>query len=217
MNNKVKLSLLSAASLLTLAACGNGGQEATDDTQDQMEETTETTDQADESMDETADESADQTDDMNDDDQATDDQAADTPGIENMEFAVSLDQALETFKTEVGDDAVQITEVAFDTENGNYAYGFTGFSNGTEYEMKIDAETGDVFDSESEPDDLDDDVLDLTNVVDPQEAMAAALEAAGSGYVSEWELDVENGTPVYEIDLENANDVVVNAETGEVF
>lgn len=210
MKKSLKLALLTSASVLTLAACGdNTTQETTEpETEEQTTDTTE---------DSATDENTDTTDE-NTDDQG-DDQAAntDSQGIENMDFAVSLQDAVETFKGEVGDDAVQITDVNFDTENGAYVYEFTGFSNGTEYEGSIDAETGDVVDFESEAgEDMDDDVLDLDNVVDPSEAMTVALDSTGSGYVKEWELDVENGTPVYDIDIENASDVKVNAETGEV-
>lgn len=210
MKKSLKLALLTSASVLTLAACGdNTTQETTEpETEEQTTDTTE---------DSATDENTDTTDE-NTDDQG-DDQAAntDSQGIENMDFAVSLQDAVETFKGEVGDDAVQITDVNFDTENGTYVYEFTGFSNGTEYEGSVDAENGDVVDFESEAgEDMDDDVLDLDNVVDPSEAMTVALDSTGSGYVKEWELDVENGTPVYDIDIENANDVKVNAETGEV-
>lgn len=210
MKKSLKLALLTSASVLTLAACGdNTTQETTEpETEEQTTDTTE---------DSATDENTDTTDE-NTDDQG-DDQAAntDSQGIENMDFAVSLQDAVETFKGEVGDDAVQITDVNFDTENGTYVYEFTGFSNGTEYEGSVDAENGDVVDFESEAgEDMDDDVLDLDNVVDPSEAMTVALDSTGSGYVKEWELDVENGTPVYEIDIENASDVKVNAETGEV-
>lgn len=210
MKKALKLVLLSSASILTLAACGDDTtQETTEpETEEQATDTTEDT---------TTDENIDTTDEKTDD--QADDQAAntDSQGIENMDFAVSLQDAVETFRGEVGDDDVQITEVNFDTENGAYVYEFTGFSNGTEYEGSVDAESGDVIDFESEADeDLDDEVLDLDNIVDPSEAMTAALDSAGSGYVKEWELDVENGTPVYEIDIENASDVKVNAETGEV-
>lgn len=210
MKKSLKLALLTSASVLTLAACGdNTTQETTEpETEEQTTDTTE---------DSATDENTDTTDE-NTDDQG-DDQAAntDSQGIENMDFAVSLQDAVETFKGEVGDDAVQITDVNFDTENGAYVYEFTGFSNGTEYEGSVDAENGDVVDFESEAgEDMDDDVLDLDNVVDPSEAMTVALDSTGSGYVKEWELDVENGTPVYDIDIENASDVKVNAETGEV-
>lgn len=209
MKKSLKLALLTSASVLTLAACGDNTTQET--TEPETEETTDTTE------DSATDENTDTTDE-NTDDQG-DDQAAntDSQGIENMDFAVSLQDAVETFKGEVGDDAVQITDVNFDTENGTYVYEFTGFSNGTEYEGSVDAENGDVVDFESEAgEDMDDDVLDLDNVVDPSEAMTVALDSTGSGYVKEWELDVENGTPVYEIDIENASDVKVNAETGEV-
>ena len=209
MKKSLKLALLTSASVLTLAACGDNTTQET--TEPETEEATDTTENT------TTEENTDTTDD-NTDDQG-DDQAAntDSQGIENMDFAVSLQDAVETFKGEVGDDAVQITDVNFDTENGTYVYEFTGFSNGTEYEGSVDAENGDVVDFESEAgEDMDDDVLDLDNVVDPSEAMTVALDSTGSGYVKEWELDVENGTPVYDIDIENANDVKVNAETGEV-
>lgn len=226
MKKVLKLALLSSASVLTLAACGDDTTQETTEpqTEEQATDTTESpddtaTEESTESTDDTSeDQSYDQADDQSGDQSGDQTENTDTPGIESMDFAVSLQDAADAFREQVGDDAVEITEVNFDDEDGTYIYEFQGYSNGTEYEADIDAETGDVVDSDSESDEeLDDDVLDLDNVVEPSEAMSAALESAGQGYVTDWELDVENGTAVYDIDIENSNDVKVNAETGEVF
>ncbi len=217
MNKSLKISLLSAASVLTLAACGNGNNTEETTTEPQTEEQATETDQATETNEDTNTDQATETDQADDTNDQAAEQSSDSPGLENKDFTVSLHDAFAIFKNEVGDDAVQVTEVSMDSDLGNFYYEFVGYSNGTEYEVKIDAETEEVVESESESDDLDDEVLNLDNVVDHKEAMTAALEAAGSGYVKDWDLDVENGVAVYDIDVENGSDQKVNAETGEVF
>lgn len=214
MNTKLKLSLLSAASVLTLAACGNNNQST--ETAPQEEQATEqTTDNKTENNTE-SNTNAESANTENSSDSANNNNTSNAQGLETMDFAVSLQDAFELFKTEVGDDAVQVTDVSFESERGQYIYEFTGHSNGTEYEVDINAETEEIVHSESEPDNLDDDVLNLDNVVEPKEALQAAIDASGSGFVEDWILDVEAGVAAYEVEIEQGTDQTVNAETGEV-
>uniref|UniRef100_UPI0030C73EE9 PepSY domain-containing protein n=1 Tax=Atopococcus tabaci TaxID=269774 RepID=UPI0030C73EE9 len=66
------------------------------------------------------------------------------------------------------------------------------------------------------------DILNLEGIIMQEEEMSHAEEEAGSGHVEEWELDVENGTTNYEIDMEGTDgafdddDIRVNAQTGEI-
>lgn len=227
MNKPIKLSILSVASILTLAACGNNNQSADnaqtapETEQVEQEDISTSGDQSGELDDDQGDQNnangQDNQDDQNDQAAGNNNQAGDTPGIENTEFAVSLDEAADIYRLQVGNESAMITEVQFDTDDGRYVYEFKGFVDNTEHESKIDAETGDVTDYESETENMTADPLDLDNVVSPNDAMAAAMEASGSGYIDGWELEVENGVMVYDFDFENANDLKVNAETGEVF
>jgi uncharacterized membrane protein YkoI len=111
---------------------------------------------------------------------------------------------------------LNIDEIEFEREDGRYVYDFEGWDGEFEYEMEIDAQTGEILSQETEADTDHDDILDLDGIISPQEAMAIALEAAGSGYVEEWDLELENGFTVYEVDIEGGEDQDVDAHTGEI-
>lgn len=143
-------------------------------------------------------------------------------GINNMTFDTSLDDAIQTFNEEFNNPNIE--SIHFDEEDGRHTYDFEGFDDTNEYSLEIDAQSGEVLnrEQESENDDDNDDVLNLEGIISPEEAMSIAAEEAGSGHVEEWELDVENGTTVYEIDMEGTDgafdddDLRVNAQTGEI-
>lgn len=46
--------------------------------------------------------------------------------------------------------------------------------------------------------------------------MQAAVDASSTDFVEEWTLEIEDGRPVYDIDLDGDDDVEVDAETGEI-
>jgi uncharacterized membrane protein YkoI len=137
-----------------------------------------------------------------------------SPGIETVVFEVSLEEAIETFSAEFNQP--YIDEIEFDNEDGRYVYDFEGWDGQFEYEMKIDARTGEIIEKEKESETDRDDILDLENILSPQEAMAIALEVSGGRYVKEWTLEVEDGVTVYDVDVEGGEDVDVDARTGEI-
>ncbi|WP_394019847.1 PepSY domain-containing protein [Anaerococcus cruorum] len=142
-------------------------------------------------------------------------------GIEEKEFAISLDDAVAKFKETFPEEGIEISGVELDEDDGKYAYDIQGFKENKEYEVKIDAETGDILAQEEEVDDdnddLDDDIaIDFATIITPQEAMAKALEN-NTGYVKSYELDHnDDGKLVYEIDIEDGDDVELDAETGDI-
>lgn len=142
-------------------------------------------------------------------------------GIEEKEFAISLDDAVAKFKETFPEEGIEISGVELDEDDGKYAYDIQGFKENKEYEVKIDAETGDILAQKEEVDDdnddLDDDIaIDFATIITPQEAMTKALEN-NTGYVKSYELDHnDDGRLVYEIDIEDGDDVELDAETGDI-
>ncbi|WP_028273160.1 PepSY domain-containing protein [Atopococcus tabaci] len=209
----VKLGIATASSLL-LAACG-GGTEQTPPAEQPADTTTQDT---------TAPETEDTTQDTSQEGGTVGNNQPNTTqqGIDTMTFDTSLDDAIQTFNEEFNNPNIE--SIYFDEEDGRYTYDFEGFDDTNEYSMEIDAQSGEVLnrEQESENDDDNDDILNLEGIIMPEEAMSTAVEEAGSGHVEEWELDVENGTTIYEIDMEGTDgafdddDIRVNAQTGEI-
>lgn len=225
MLNKVKLSLLSVSTLALLAACGNNTQTedpaveepvveepagTTDDTADDM---------AGDAIDDTAGDTTDDTaDNMAGD--ATGEAPDTTSGISNVTFSTTLEDAVQTFLDTFGVD-VNIDEVDFDEDNNTYTYDISGWNQNTEYEMEIDANTGDIIKQESdmESDQDETDVIDFDAILSPQEAMDIAENEYDTGVIIEgWKLEVDDGVTVYEIDSDGVldDDLEINAETGDV-
>lgn len=141
-------------------------------------------------------------------------------GIEEEEFAISLDDAVAKFKEAFDDDSIEISSVELDEDDGKYTYDIEGFKENKEYEASIDAESGEVLAKEEENDDdnddMDDDVaIDFTKIISPKEAMAKALEN-NTGYVKSYEIDHDDDRIVYEIDIEDGDDVELDAESGDI-
>ncbi|WP_416334622.1 PepSY domain-containing protein [Anaerococcus sp. DFU013_CI05] len=142
-------------------------------------------------------------------------------GIEEKEFAISLDDAVAKFKEAFDDDSIEISSVELDEDDGKYTYDIEGFKENKEYEASIDAESGEVLAQEEENDhdndDSDDDVaIDFEKIISPKEAMEKALEN-NKGYVKSYEIDHnDDGKLVYEIDVEDGDDVELDAETGDI-
>ena len=114
-------------------------------------------------------------------------------GIEDKEFDISLDDAVAKFKETFPEEGIEVSGVELDEDDGKYAYDIQGFKENKEYEVKIDAESGDILAQEEEVDDdnddLDDDIaIDFATIITPKEAMTKALEN-NTGYVKSYELD----------------------------
>ncbi|GAB2491113.1 hypothetical protein GCM10008929_14080 [Alkalibacterium psychrotolerans] len=220
-NTWIKVGVLSLSAALLMAACDNGDD--TLDTTPVEEETTETDngdtaeDQTEEDVEETAEEEASTEDDTVEED-ATDEDSnmTDSQGLEGMTFAVSLDDAIDLFYETFGSEDINIEEIQFERDDNRFIYEFEGWDESNEYELDIDAETGDIIKQEQDDNEDTEDILDLDGIISPEEAMDIALEAAGSGYVEEWKLEVEDGRTVYEIDIEEGDDQEVDAHTGDV-
>lgn len=218
-SQKMRLGLLSFSSIALLAACNDDtvdtspvetGEEEAGTLPENTEEGTDTeeTDQAsqeDPTDEETGGESAD-TGNIEGD--------PDSPGIQGIEFSVSVFDAIDIFNQEF--DTPYIEEIQFERDDGRYVYEFEGWDGEFDYEMDIDAETGEILSQETDSDSDEEDILDLEGIITPQEAMEIALEASGGDYVEEWQLELEDGYTVYDIDIEGGEDQDIDAHTGEI-
>ncbi|WP_058991197.1 PepSY domain-containing protein [Anaerococcus rubeinfantis] len=139
-------------------------------------------------------------------------------GIEGKEFDISLDDAVDKFKEAFEVDGIEVSSLEFDEDDGKYVYDISGFKDDEEFEAKIDAESGEVLSKEQDKDDDTKDAMaiDFTKVKAPKEAMEKAMEN-NKGYVKSYELDFnDQGKLVYEIDVENGDDVELDAETLDI-
>ena len=203
-NLKYGASALVLATVLT-ACGGENAQQAKDDAKDAANNTEAAVT---EEVDKTKDKVEEKVDDLK-------------SGIEDKEFAISLDDAVAKFKETFTEEGIEVSGVELDEDDGKYAYDIQGFKENKEYEVKIDAESGDILAQEEEidddNDDSDDDIaIDFINIISPQEAMTKALKN-NKGYVKSYELDHnDDGKLVYEIDIEDGDDVELDAQTGDI-
>ena len=130
----------------------------------------------------------------------------------------TLEEAIDAFYAHYKDEAIELTSAELDEENGKYCYGVKGFKDGQEYEAVLDANTLEVISEKTEAeDDTKVMAIDRKAIITAKEAMEKALEGqAENVYIEVYELEVENGKAVYDIDLENAEDVRIDAATGEI-
>lgn len=213
MTNKKRLVLIALMSAGILGACGTGTDTDSENQSSTAQETT-TDDQADDTSSEASSSSESSSSNENQNNQQ---------GINNQEFSILLEDAVQIFNDT--NPGASIESVQFDDDDEIYEYDIDGFDDTNEYELSIDANSGETRDQESDEDDDDDndnEALNFDSIISPQEAMDIALSEIGSGHVEEWELDMDDGRPTYEINLENTtdqnddDDITIHAETGEV-
>lgn len=130
----------------------------------------------------------------------------------------TLEEAIDAFYAHFKDETIELTSAELDEENGKYCYGIKGFKDGQEYEAVLDANTLEIISEKTETeDDTTVMAIDRKAIKTAKEAMEKALEGqAENVYIEGYELEVENGKAVYDIDLENAEDVRIDAATGEI-
>lgn len=213
MKNKKIVLLLATA--MVLGACGNEAAKPADDAK--KEETT-----VEEKVDETeTKESKDGVKEVaNDDKNDTDDEK----GVTNVnreplpEVGKTMEEAVDIFHDHFKDDSINIKSIKLDFFNEALDYVIEGFKDGNEYELRIAAPNGEVVEEKTDKDDdSDEKALDLKNIITAKEAMEKALEGQKEGaWVVEYELEIDDGKAVYDIDVENGKDVKIDATTGEI-
>lgn len=129
----------------------------------------------------------------------------------------TLEEAIDAFYDHFADEAIELTGAEFDEEDGKYVYSVTGYKDGEEFEAEFDANSLDLIKEEKDTED-DANVLAIEkeNIITAKEAMEKALEGQDGAWVKEYDLEVENGKAIYDIDIEDGKDVKIDAATGEI-
>lgn len=140
----------------------------------------------------------------------------DGKGLEEIILEITLDDVADLFYEHFGTEEINISSVELEREDGRYIYQVEGWDANYDYELAVNAETAEIVEEEKEEDEDAGDILEISSVISPQKAMEAALEASSSGYVEEWELEVESNRMIYDIDVEDGDDQKVDALTGEI-
>ncbi len=200
MKKKFLTLLMSVVLVFTLVACGNNTGNTTNETN---KETTKETIQ--ETVKETTKEIETKAENTNQ-----------NLGLNGKTFEVELEEALKIFYDTFGDNTIEITSFQLEEESNGYDYEIEGFKDGIEYEIEIDANTGNVKSSSKEKDTKDNYIpIVLSEIVSPEKAIEVGLQNATSKYVEEWKIKTEHGKLVYDIDFKEGKDVIVDAKTGE--
>ena len=118
-----------------------------------------------------------------------------------------------------------VKKINLDRENGRMVYEGEIYYNGQEYEFDIDAETGEIVkwkaETKSTPS-YNNRSVNATQQVTPERAKSIALaqvSGANQSHVGKVDLDLDNGTPVYEIEIFYNNskyEFDIDATTGEI-
>lgn len=130
----------------------------------------------------------------------------------------TLEEAIDAFYAHYKDETIELTSAGLDEENGKYCYEINGFKDGEEYEAVLDANTLEVVSEKKEAeDDSNVLVIDRTKLITAKEAMDKALDGQSKGaWVKGYELKIENGKAVYDVDIAEGRDVKINAASGEI-
>lgn len=148
--------------------------------------------------------------------------AQDSEAMAAVQSQISLEQAIDIAQQQTSGDVIS---AGFDDNDASAGgkYEITLISDNTEYEIDIDADSGDVLNSKQET--LDgDDAADYSALqqatVSMSEAMQTAVQSVGGNATAfEAEFDVDNGQAAYEIDVASDNQrhkVVIDSSTGDV-
>lgn len=194
------LSLILLASLL-LGACGNKEAKPAEDVKQEASQVEDTNSGVREVSDDNKD-------------------SSDTEKEKAPEIATNMEDAVKIFhEHNFGDgsaNALNIDKLKVEILDNDIIYEIEGFKDGKEYQLKIN-NNGEILEEELEDDDKKKLAIDFAKIISGVDAMEKALEdEARDVKVKEYELKIEDGKTVYEVELDNGKDVKIDATTGEI-
>lgn len=137
------------------------------------------------------------------------------------DFAKSLDDALKIFHNhnfgEANMDSINIDKIKMEFTNELFILKIEGFKNGKIYMLTID-DNAQIIDEKIE-DDKDNKILalDFKNIIPGTLAMEKSLKGQAKGaWVKGYELKIEDGKAIYDIDIAEGRDIKIDAVTGEI-
>lgn len=145
--------------------------------------------------------------------------SANTDKEKAPEIATNMEDAVKIFhEHNFGDgsaNALNIDKLKVEILDNDIIYEIEGFKDGKEYQLKIN-NNGEILEEELEDDDKKKLAIDFAKIISGEDAWEKALEDESRDVkVKEYELKIEDGKTVYEVELDNGKDVKIDATTGE--
>lgn len=138
---------------------------------------------------------------------------------------IPIEEAISSYQKEYPD--TDITSISFDTSFDKWYYDIEGINDTTEFELRIDALTGEVSRKKEEALDKDErntayresKKLDLEGIISIDEASQLALKTIGAGEVTDLDLEKELNLTYWQVTIQEGNkehDVKIDAQTKDV-
>lgn len=146
--------------------------------------------------------------------------ASSSEALSAIQSKISLTQAINIAKQNAKGDLVS-AEFDYDDDDATSKYEVEFVSNGTSYEVKIDANTGKVLKTKQKKLDKKE-LAEYSAMKQTKVTLTSAMQKAAqslNGKVISAEFELEKGQPVYDIEVVKGNqiyDVSIDANTGKV-
>ena len=152
-------------------------------------------------------------------------QEATTTSEKTSAVAVSLEKVTTAFEKKYPE--AKITSLQLDTDFGRYFYEIEGVDQQKEYQVEVNAETGEFTKEKVETLDADEqngvkmqeEALDLTKIISREQATTLAEKAAKVGQATDWKLEKELGITYWEVKVKEGQqkiEVKIDAHSGEI-
>ena len=152
-------------------------------------------------------------------------QEATTISEKTSAVAVSLEKVTTAFEKKYPE--AKITSLQLDTDFGRYFYEIEGVDQQKEYQVEVNAETGEFTKEKVETLDADEqngvkmqeEALDLTKIISREQATTLAEKAAKVGQATDWKLEKELGITYWEVKVKEGQqkiEVKIDAHSGEI-
>lgn len=152
-------------------------------------------------------------------------QEATTTSEKTNAVAVSLEKVTTAFEKKYPE--AKITSLQLDTDFGRYFYEIEGVDQQKEYQVEVNAETGEFTKEKVETLDADEqngvkmqeEALDLTNIISREQATTLAEKEAKVGQATDWKLEKELGITYWEVKVKEGQqkiEVKIDAHSGKI-
>lgn len=152
-------------------------------------------------------------------------QEATTTSEKTSAIAVSLEKVTTAFEKKYPE--AKITSLQLDTDFGRYFYEIEGVDQQKEYQVEVNAETGEFTKEKVETLDADEqngvkmqeEALDLTNIISREQATTLAEKEAKVGQATDWKLEKELGITYWEVKVKEGQqkiEVKIDAHSGKI-
>lgn len=152
-------------------------------------------------------------------------QEATTTSEKTSAVAVSLEKVTTAFEKKYPE--AKITSLQLDTDFGRYFYEIEGVDQQKEYQVEVNAETGEFTKEKVETLDADEqngvkmqeEALDLTNIISREQATTLAEKEAKVGQATDWKLEKELEITYWEVKVKEGQqkiEVKIDAHSGKI-